>query len=430
MLRSVAEFLLQLKNEEAAKLSLYEISHGPTIGDMYEGLSKELLGRAIPDSLGLQLVDGFVTDGLGGISGQIDCMLVSGTGERIPHTDSFKWHVKNVIAILEVKKTLYGAGLSDALDHIKSVRDMESNYLQSIGDNSTASIDFRPALKAFEQVTGIVVPKYEDIGTLDGLHQAIYHTLLLELVSPVCIILGYQGFQSERAFRRSFYANLEKRLQVKGFGVLGLPQLIISGNYSLCKANGLPYVTNMTQGRWPVLLSSSANPVRLLLEYIWTRLDIQFAVGDLWGEDLDMEVLNPFLLAKLEEKSGQYGWNFEFVDLSDEELAAEGSESEWEPVYLTEVQFEAMLRLINNQAVSLDDPKFVALLDQYGVDPAEFREQMLQTSIVSFDGPSLRLVPGQYDCVVLPTGEYITGDNQTGRLARWLRNHMDKTLDE
>lgn len=111
MIRTAAEFLRQLRDQELVRLDNYKMDHKPTIGDMYEGLSAELLGRAIPIELGLRLVSGFIIDSDGNISGQIDCMLVSGEGENIPYTSDYKWHIKDIIAVLEVKKRLYAAAL-------------------------------------------------------------------------------------------------------------------------------------------------------------------------------------------------------------------------------------------------------------------------------------------------------------------------------
>jgi len=85
VITSVAEFLRELQVQEAERLAGADITHAPTIDDTYEGLSKDILGRAIPSSLGLRLANGFVTDGVGGLSGQIDCMLVKARG-RAFHT--------------------------------------------------------------------------------------------------------------------------------------------------------------------------------------------------------------------------------------------------------------------------------------------------------------------------------------------------------
>ena len=57
--------------EERLKLDEYSLKHGPTIGKMYEGLASNILGRAIPESLGLQLQHGIIHDGTGRMTGGI-----------------------------------------------------------------------------------------------------------------------------------------------------------------------------------------------------------------------------------------------------------------------------------------------------------------------------------------------------------------------
>jgi hypothetical protein len=292
MIRSAAEFLLQLKNEEARRLDSVELEHAPTIGDMYEGLSKDLLSRVVPEALGLQLVSGFIIDGLGGISGQIDCMLVRGQGEPIPYTDGYKWHVKDVIAVLEIKKCLYGGDLADAFDHLRMVGDLDINYMETRWAGGEI-VDIQSALRSFAETTGLVAPVTSDeVNMLDIRDQLIFHTLVQEQLGVIRIILGYGGFQTERGFRQSLISRLTEQIGVLGYGVIGFPQLIISGRYCLAKANGQPVSAQLHDGKWPFYLSSSANPLQLLLEYIWTRLEREFHIGGLWGEDLAQPALS------------------------------------------------------------------------------------------------------------------------------------------
>ena len=74
MITSFAAFLESLQAKEAAILAEENVKHAPTIGDMYEGLTKELLERAIPPNLGLRLVDGFVIGVDGKPGNQIDAL--------------------------------------------------------------------------------------------------------------------------------------------------------------------------------------------------------------------------------------------------------------------------------------------------------------------------------------------------------------------
>ncbi|TDD58012.1 hypothetical protein E1263_20870 [Kribbella antibiotica] len=90
MLTTVAELLPELMLKERAVLNTSPVEHRPTIGSMYEGLSLDILGRAIPDGLDLNLVTSFAVDDDGNMSGQLDRMLVRGADIPVPYTTAFQ----------------------------------------------------------------------------------------------------------------------------------------------------------------------------------------------------------------------------------------------------------------------------------------------------------------------------------------------------
>jgi hypothetical protein len=157
MIKSVAELLQGFMKEEADKLNAYELKHGPTIGDMYEGLSVELLSRAIPPQLNLKIVDGFITDGKYFLSGQMDCMLVRGEGEQIPYTQTFKWHVKDVLVVFEVKKNLYSKDLISSFYKLRQVSESYCKYLFEGEHKENQTLDLSSSYKIFSQLMGIIV---------------------------------------------------------------------------------------------------------------------------------------------------------------------------------------------------------------------------------------------------------------------------------
>jgi len=126
-------------------------------------------------------------------------MLVKGQGEVIPYTNVFKWHIKDVIAVLEIKKTLYGDDLADAFAHLRVVRDLEANQRES-GRKSHEIIDVRPAYRAFAETTGIAAPNPDAVSSLSPRDQLILHTLILEHLGSIRVIFGYHGFQTELGF--------------------------------------------------------------------------------------------------------------------------------------------------------------------------------------------------------------------------------------
>ncbi len=422
MINSVAEFLLKLKDEEAVRLADVDLTHGPTIGDMYEGLARELLERAIPDALGLRLLSGFITDGLGNTSGQIDCMLVRGEGTPIPYTQDHSWHVGDVIAVFEIKKRLYGQDLADAFAHLREVKDLEHSYWQSLPrEADTVNID--AARRAFAETTRLVAPAPDALASLSVQDQLIYHTLVGEQLGAVRVVFGYHGFKSEFALRKSFTEFIGNHLITKGFGVGSFPQLITSGAYSLAKANGRPFSAPIQEGRWPFYFSTAVNPLLILLEYIWTRLDHDFGIGGLWGEDLVIEAPHPFLWATIEQREEMVGWNYEFQEIASEELASSPTTDEWKPAFLSHEEFVAIERLCKGHAVRLDDDELLEFLENAGVELDGFRGRLLETGLVALSGMELVLITDRCQPAILSTGEYVAGEDNTGRMTRWLAKH-------
>jgi hypothetical protein len=54
MITTLAALLEAMRTTEAKVLRKHDIKHGPTIGNMYEGLTRKILSRAIPDELGVR----------------------------------------------------------------------------------------------------------------------------------------------------------------------------------------------------------------------------------------------------------------------------------------------------------------------------------------------------------------------------------------
>lgn len=105
MIKDVAALLTAFREKEVEAIRRSGITHAPTIGAQYEGVSGSVLKMMIPPELALQVVSGFVEGINGTLSGQIDGMLVRSSGTPIPGVEGqYKWPIKDVLAVLEVKK--------------------------------------------------------------------------------------------------------------------------------------------------------------------------------------------------------------------------------------------------------------------------------------------------------------------------------------
>lgn len=423
MLRTIADILQGFIKEEKAKLDKFEIKHGPTIGRMYEGLTQETLNRAIPQEIGLSIESGVIYNDAGEMTGEIDCMLVQGKGIEIPYTSNYKWHVKDVICVFEIKKKLYSSDLADSFSHLRGVLSNYRGYVEN--SNSKELIDISSARKAFKMMTRKVAPEYKNIESLPLMEQIIFHTLVMEQLSPIRIVLGYTGYKSEYSFREAMVKFLENNLYMPGFGVSSFPQLIISENYSLIKANGQPYSPPIRNGYWDFYGSSSENPIIFVLELIWTRLNLKYNLGGLWGEDLDVELIHAFLKGKLVLQKDLPFWEFQYIPISKAILEeGKGKSLKWEPSYLDINQYVIISRLCLEGQRDISDLDFILWLEQQKINTHEFIESLLQTGLVAKDGNFLRLTTELCQCAILPTGEYIAAENNTGQLTKWMANFL------
>jgi len=425
MISSISDLLKSFIDQESKKLDEFELKHGPTIGKMYEGLTSDVLNKTIPQELNLKTTTGVIYDDTGLMTGEIDCMLVRGEGIQIPYTESCKWHIKDVIAVLEVKKTLYSAELKDSFTHLKEVLNSYSRYVED--GKSEETYDITEALRAFSEITSIVLPSRDELGQLDLHTQMIYHTLVTEHISPIRIVLGYHGFKSENSLRKSLVDFMKENLpNGEGFGVGSFPQLIISGDYSLIKINGQPYSAPYQGDEWIFYASSRSNPILLILELIWSRLSRLYDLPLLWGDDLELEAFVPLLRGKVIQHGERAGWTYNYDVYSEKELSEFSSSYEWEPCYLSSEQFTILNRLCVGEVEKTNDPDLISFIESKGESFDVFLKNILETGLVGLNGDELQLITQKCQCVILPNGKFAAAENNSGRLTRWLMKNIIK----
>ena len=418
MITSIAELLQEFIKQEIDYLDSQNIRHAPTIGKMYEGLAQELLSKGIPAEWGLKVVEGFITNKKGAISNQIDCMLVIGDGEIIPYTSSYKYDIDNVIAVLEIKKNLYSSELSDAYENLKSV--------YSVVQPKEINADlFRDA---YVSIMGEDPPSRVELRTFPTWKSELYRFVLLEDLLPVRIALGYHGFASEINFRESFITYLESHTCENGFGPNSLPNLIISDTFSIVKLNGMPYSTLIDDENnfCHIMTSYSGNPLILLLELIWTKITYHFNfIIPGFSDSLNIENLKPLLLAKAVDDNGAIGWLYNAVNFSKEQLSSVPLFDSWEPVQISNLQAVILQELINKGEISIDDERYLSLIEDPEYSDATLSELIMHRLISNKNG-KLTLLTHDCTIVAMPDGSLIAGENNSGRLMNWIDNFIKK----
>ncbi|WP_020472448.1 DUF6602 domain-containing protein [Zavarzinella formosa] len=428
MIETIAQLLKAFSDHERAQLDAMRIEHAPTIGAMYEGLTRDILDRAIPPQLHLRVLSGFAyfKDQL---SGELDCMLVRGEGQQIPYTEKYRWHISNVIAVFEVKKTLTADDLADSYNHLRTVARLYSEYVAS-EEAAGIQVDLRWPRRVFGQITGIAAPPHDQIGSLSFDLELIYRTLTTEFLGPVRIVLGHHGWKREQTLRNHIAGLLKDRLSnPAGMGVGSFPQLIIGGNYSLVKANGFPYVTSLIDGMWPFLISTSHNPVRVLLELLFSRIDALYSTNLARDRSNIQEVMSSCLRARAVELSDRKGWEYIYDELTECELKERGAEAPWEPAELTSAQFTIICRLCNGDDIRTDDPKFSSFVSKEPGGLPEFIKVLTATRLVAVDNMNLRLTTINCTAMITPDGKFVAGENNAGQMQVWSEHKLGKPLD-
>jgi len=422
MIRTVEDFLTSLARAGESQIAKASVSHRPTIGDMYEGLTKQLLEKAVFDGLNLNVITGsFIQNQNGQRSFEMDVMLIEGEGEKLPFTDKYVVREGQVIAVFQVKKTLNRKLLEEAYFNLKNVYDT-CNLIESPLHGRKILPD------AYVSIFRTGVHKSKPIETYfqSTTEEQIWHCIKAEAYLPLRIVFGYQGYRTEAGLRDSFLDFLSDNKMVHGFSPLHFPSLIISGQKSLVKSNGMPYVGPFKNGKWHFFSSSSGKSILHLLELVWSRLSYRFDLDPgIFGEDLEVEGFNKFLSCNLVNVNGQRGWNFDYDEVSKKYFVETTPPVDWAPVSLSIEQHHVIAYLCKYGFLRLTRIRWWLSKIEKEVNLDEFIAGLLGTGLVYVDSyKELRLTTDKCQCVVLPGEGFFAADNKTGRLTRWVERKM------
>ena len=350
MIETTYQLLAAMKDRGVEKIEPYlGIGHNPIIGDMYEGLTKKLMEKAVFKDFDMHVVSGKITNKSGEFSRQIDCMIVIGPGNKIPFTNEYIYEINSVIAVVEVKKNLFSSELSSAYDNLRSVVDI-----------ATPDKDIRINLlrDAFTGISKTELPEYEQVSELEERLQLLYHSLIVECALPLRVIFGYDGFADEFSLRSKFIEFISQHgssaeHKIRGFGATSLPNLIIVNENSLIKTNGMPYaITSNEIEDYCWIASYRRNPMLIFLELLWTRLTYFYDVPtSKFGDSMNEEVLAPLLLAR----GTMNGWNYIPIPYSKKELANMDQDSSWLPTVVSKAEYILLNQLCFEGSVPMDE---------------------------------------------------------------------------
>lgn len=417
MIETIHELLVAMKEKGIEDIEPYlNIEHNPTIGEMYEGLTHQLMERTIFKDFNMHVVSGKIINASGKLSKQIDCMIVIGEGEKLPYTDNYIYNINNVIAVIEVKKKLFSNELSDAYNNLKSVVDITT-------PDRDLKIDM--IRDAFTSISKMEFPNRDQLNLLEEKYQMLYHILIVECLLPIRVIFGYEGFSSEKSLRDKFVEYISRQADSmtgikKGFGAHSLPNLIISKENSLIKTNGMPYSITFNGGNeycW--IASYRRNPLLIFLELLWTRLTYMYDIStNIFGFNLIEEALIPLLTANGTKR----GWEYKVIEYSEQNMVNMDKDAIWQPTILSQGEFILLNLLCQGEEVIIDES-----LENWAKNLNEniqyIIEHLNNERLIYCENGFMKLLTKECKCVILPDLGYCAADDYDGRLTRWLMKY-------
>ncbi|MCD0177565.1 hypothetical protein IHN32_16630, partial [Deinococcus sp. 14RED07] len=401
----VAELLQKIVEIERSKIDPLDIRHAPTIGDMYEGLSKRLLESSIPEELDLRVVSGFVKNDLGYVSGQIDAMIVSGEGDKLPNIEQYIYHVSNVIAVFEVKKNLKYADLKDAFHHLSVIWDL---YHEDINQSqSKKEIDIESIEKEYSIIYGEHSKGFWHRDRMNDHERLKYDALLHERMQPIRIILAYEGYKTELGIREALFRFNRDYFEEngQGFGVPAFPTMITSSGITLVKCNGQPYSSISSDGYWDFYASTTFNPLIVMLELIWTRISRDYDVMMPWGDDLKIERLNIYLKARPHAINDKTAWEISYFNVLNDSFDVE---YDWMPTELELFESVILMMMAKNDVFDLKSDEAIKMASENGFkSPLSMVSGLLSSRIVALsdEGRFIKYVTSECQIIMTPEGK-------------------------
>lgn len=428
MINTLADLLKEFSEKENQRLKELDIAHPPTIGDMYEGLTAEMLQRSLFEGLNLVVAKGSF---IGDCKTEFDVILAEGKGKPVPYTDKYVFTPEQVLVVIQVKKTFNAKELGDSYENLMRIPDLyidipPEEYMLRLATDSVHNT----LQRSIEDVTG---------GMLSFEEEYVYHSLVTEAQLPVTVVLGYNGLKTESSLREKYYEYLADKASgdgeaIRGYGPNNYPSLVICGNNSIVKMGGCPYnapLSKSPMGWWDFMASTHHNPMYLFLDVIWSKLSYKYGLpSEIFGDDLESPKMTPFLSCRIVQKGERRGWELWYHEFDKRDLESVQGTLEWEPFYLDAIQYRVMNVLCVDGEFDFNDvPSIEKDALESGYESVDALLQSLcKTGLVAKIGDAKIRLLSRGCQVMMIDDKFIMGENISGRMDNWLLKHINQFM--
>ena len=150
---------------------------------------------------------------------------------------------------------------------------------------------------------------------------------------------------------------------------------------------------------------------------------------DIFGDDLSVEPLKLYIDCRVKQFNVDLsGWEYNYREYKKESLEEISEPVPWNPTFLDKEQYVIIQELCKDSVINIKEDenleKFVTNDGNYeSLD--EFLKKLKETGLVFIENNQLKLLTDNCQCMILPDGRTIAGENKSGRLTNWVMKFLD-----
>lgn len=346
---------------------------------------------------------------------------MQGEGKRYLRTDSHFYPARQVLCVLEVKKTLASTSLAEGVMHLAEIQRHCIDDVKARCFSET--FDLRFAQRAYEQLSGQIAPtNLHAAHNLPEPDRITFFTLFRQTFAPATVLLGFNGYATESGLRSGMHSLIrsdEGSTWKLNFPEV-LPTLITAGRFSLIKCTAQPYLLRAPNEGWCLQASSRANVARILIEILWTKISAICAVQMPFGLDLENENLAEHLLVKGKSIDGRGGFNVRRIERSEKELDRPAL-VDWEPKCLSAASIDVARHFgLERANIELEASLAESIMLKHGVAFDDAVAELVNAHVYCRSETEVRPVrPGTYIFLLKDGSGY--ADPDPSRLIAWCK---------
>jgi len=171
---------------------------------------------------------------------------------------------------------------------------------------------------------------------------------------------------------------------------------------------------------WHILTSNCENPLRLIIELIWTALENRFEVRFIQDRNLKQERLAPLVRANITARGDdKFSWIYEIIDIQRDRLIMLQAQ-EWSPDEFSYGEIIVATLAYEDGSVDIRDADLIDYIGKLGKDLKVLVQNLVNNRLLAWDGEYIaRPIHDEIGVIYNPDGRVYTSANMN-LASEWL----------